>query len=138
MSQRIIRDLLEQRLMTWAEALVPPIPVQHENADFTPPQTKKYLRFFLLPANTGSNFLAGTDHEYLGVMQISIVTPKGTGPKVAEDLVVSLDALYPNNLRLTSGAVTVQITTPISAFTGIQEEDAFVIPVSATYRAFVV
>ena len=123
--------------MTWAAAQSPTVPVAHENVDFTPPQDKKYLRFFLLPAPTDSLFLEGTDREYLGIMQITVVMPQGNGPKAAEDMITSLSGLFPNNLRLTSGSVTVQLITPVGNGPFIMEEDAFTVPLSSTYRAFV-
>lgn len=134
MSQKAIRALYEGRLNTWAKARVPALPVAFQNAAFTKPSTGSYLRAFLLPNDTDSRYLEGTDRVYMGVFQVSIVAPLNGGPAVAEGILSELDALFPAYLDLTS-TLKVTTITPLSAAPAQQEPDAYVIPASFSYRA---
>lgn len=133
MSNRLIRSLYEQRLAAWAAARS--LPVAWQNVQFRPPASGIYLRAFLLPADTDSLDLEGAHRVYTGVFQISIVTPNGQGSGTAEQLAADLDAEFPNNLRLTSGAFTVQIISPCSQGPSIPGDTHYIVPVSFTYRA---
>lgn len=132
MSNHLIRSAFETTLKTWADAQIPAIPIAFENVTFTPPATR-YLRAFLLPADTGSRDLEGRHREYLGVYQISIVLPIGNGAGPGETLVAALEALFPMTAPLTSGGLQVFITSPLSASKAPQDPDRYVIPCSLTY-----
>lgn len=132
MSQKTIRKLIEQRLAAWAAAK--PISVAWQNAPFTPPAAT-YLRAFLLPADTDSQDLAGAHRAYTGVFQVSIVAPAGQGSGAAETLAEEIDALFPCNLLLTSGAFAVQVISPCSIGQALQDENRYTIPVWFRYRA---
>jgi hypothetical protein len=134
MSKKAIRALLEGRLATWAAAHSPVLPIAFENVTFVKPATGTYLRAFTMPNPTDSRYMEATDRVYMGVFQVSIVAPINTGPGAAESLVAELEALFPLNLDLTS-TLKVTTITPVSAAPAIQEPDAYVIPVSFSYRA---
>lgn len=136
MSQRRIRQLLEDRLATWAAGRATPLSVAWENVPFDPP-AGVYLRAFLLPAPTLSQTLDGAHRQYTGVFQVSIIAPRNGGPGVAEGIASELDTLFPNNLRLTiaNPAFAVQIISPMSIAGAIQEPDRYTLPVSCQYRA---
>jgi hypothetical protein len=134
MSTQAIRALYEARLKTWADAHSPVLKIAFENVTFSRPATGIYLRTFTLPNPTDSDYLEATDRIYMGVFQVSIVAPINTGPGAAEAIVKELEALFPAFLSLTS-TLTVQTITPVSAAPAIQEPDAYVIPVSFSYRA---
>lgn len=132
MSQRLIRQLYEQRLATWAAGK--PLPVAWQNVALTPP-AGTYLRAFLLPADTDSQDMAGDHRAYTGVFQVSIVTPNGQGSGAAEELAEELAALFPMALRLTSGAFAVQIIAPTSIGQQIPGDTHLTLPVWFRYRA---
>lgn len=132
MSQKLIRQLYEQRLATWAATKS--LPVAWQNVPFTPP-AGTYLRAFLLPADTDSIDLAGAHRGYAGVFQVNIVAPEGQGSGAADTLADELDELFPNNLPLNSGAFGVQTITPCSAGPAIQDGTRYAIPVWFRYRA---
>ena len=94
MSQDRIRTALETVLSTWAAAQSPAIPVAWENVEFTQPEGR-YLRAFLLPAQTISADIGRANRRYAGVFQVSVVMPLGDGPVPAEVIVASLAALFP-------------------------------------------
>lgn len=135
MSTHAIRTALDSRLATWAAARSPVLRIAFENSDFEPASGETYLRAFILPADTASQTLDGLHRGYRGVYQVSIVTPPHVGPGAAHGIAAELDALFPMNGRYTSGSVTVQITSPVSAGPALQEPDSFTVPASFTYRA---
>lgn len=135
MSTKLIRQLLETRLATWAAARSPALRVNYEDVKFTPNTGETYIRCFTLPARTGSDDLEGIHRLYAGVWQVSIVKPAGGGVGAAYGIVDELEALFPVNLRLTSGTFTVQIITPMGPGPLITDSTTSTIPVSCTYRA---
>lgn len=135
MSLPDIRALLESRLATWAASQVPPLKIAWQNRPFTPPVGAIYLRSFVLPGQTASLDLLGKHRAFVGAHQVSIVAPDGGGPGAAEAVAKSIEGLFPLNLRLTGSGLTVQIVSPVTIGSAIQEEDAFMVPVSYSYRA---
>ncbi|MDN8612797.1 phage tail terminator-like protein [Variovorax ginsengisoli] len=133
MSDKLIRSLFEGRLGTWAAARVPALPVAWENVSFTPP-AGAYLRAFLLRGATTSRDLAGDNRNRVGVFQISIVCPAGNGAGAAESIAAELDALFPMNLRLTSGTFAVQQLSPLRLWSP-DSSDRYLLPVDFQYRA---
>jgi hypothetical protein len=133
MSNKAIRALLEGRLKTWADGRSPAIKVAFQNAAFTKPNAL-YLRAFMLPNDTDSRFLEGTDKDYMGIFQVSIVAPLNGGPSPAETVVASLEALFPKDLII-AGTPSVRVTSVPSASPALQEPDAYVVPVSFEYQA---
>ncbi len=129
-----IRALLEARLKTWADAQSPAIPVAWQNVPFTPP-AGRFLRAWVMPAETGSETLDGAHRRYTGVFQVSVYVPQGTGPGAAETLAEAIAALYPMNDILDTTAIAVQITSPMSIAAGINADGRYVVPVSCRYRA---
>lgn len=134
MSLPDIRYLLESRLKTWAAAESPAIPVAWQNVALTPPATR-YLRAFVLPAETGSQTLDGSHRRYTGVWQVNVVVPIGTGPGAAEAIAQEIADLYPMNDLLSMTGLDLYITSPMSIHPAIQDSDRFTVPVSCRYRA---
>jgi hypothetical protein len=134
MSEKIIRQLIETRLKVWAAARVPALPVAVENNALAVP-TSIYLRMSLLRAPTVSKSLEGEHRARVGICQVSIVCINGTGADVGDGIAGELDLLFPNNLRLTQGAVTVQVVKPVSVAVANNDLNRFTIPVSFTYRS---
>lgn len=130
----LIRILLESRLSTWAAAESPAIPVAWENVRFNPP-SGRYLRAWLMPAETGSEDLAGAHRRYTGVWQVSVVVPTDTGPAAAGAIAEEIVALYPVNLLLSTTAIDVQIISPMSIHPALQDSDRYTVPISCRYRA---
>ncbi|MFD1690674.1 phage tail terminator-like protein [Azotobacter chroococcum] len=64
-----------------------------------------------------------------------MVAPNGNGSGAAEQLAADIDAEFPQNLRLTSGAFAVQIVSPCSQGPAIPGDVTYMIPVSFRYRA---
>lgn len=135
MSNAIIRSALEGRLKTWADSQAPPIPIAFQNVAFTPPSQARYMRAFLLPAETISDDLLGDHKGYMGLLQVSLCLPDGSGPSASDQLVSELETLFPGSLRIVKSGLTVMITRPASAGPSMQEPGLYVTPVSIRYRA---
>lgn len=134
MSDALVRAAFETRLLAWANAQTPAIPVAFENAAFSAP-TGRYARAYLLPAPTACETFNGEHRRRMGVFQVSLCMPIGTGPGAAAALTASLDAAFPLSAPMTQGALKVFLLSPMSPAPAIQEPDHFVAPVSCTYRA---
>jgi hypothetical protein len=134
MSDALVRAAFETRLLAWANAQVPAIPVAFENAAFTPP-SGRYARAYLLPAPTACETWGGEHRRRMGIFQVSLCMPIGTGPGAAALLTASLDAAFPIALPMTQGTLKVFLLSPMSPAPAIQESDHFIVPVSCTYRA---
>ena len=135
MSHKTIRSLFEARLADWAKLKKPALRIAFQNASFTPAANETYLRAFLMPAETGSDDLAGEHRVYSGLFQITIVTPAGGGSGAGEGLADELAALFPLNTRLSRDDLTVLVMTPVEPGPQQQEDTSFSLPVSFQYRA---
>ncbi len=136
MSNRLIRAEFESRLATWAAAKVPPIPVAYQNKTFTPP-TARHVRAFLLPAQTDSRDLDGLHRLYLGVWQVSLFMPIGTGAGAAELLVDEICDLYPKSMSvlLPTSEIILTLSRPMSAAPPINDPAYYIVPISCSYSA---
>ena len=133
MSNSIIRSALESRLKTWADSQVPPIPIAYQNVPFTPP-AGRYIRAYLLPAETSSRLVEGTDRSYIGMFQMSVCVPDGTGPGASEQIVASLETLFSSPLTISKSGLNIRITRPLSVSPAMQEHGLYVIPTRTQYR----
>lgn len=135
MSNKLIRKAYESRLATWAAARGTPLRIAYQNQPFTPVTGETYLKAFLLPAPKTSDDLAGAHRAYRGVFQVSVVAPINTGPGAAEGIADEIEAQFTLNLRLTQSPVTVQIVTPSTQASALQDDTTYTVPVSFGYRA---
>ena len=134
-SQARIRALLELRLNNWA--IGQELSVVWQNISATPANTT-YLRAYLIPALRISEDLEGKHRSYIGVFQVSIVTPSHEGPNAGEVIADALDVLFPVNLRLTSVAATTivaQVMTPMEPADALQDSASWILPVSCRVRS---
>ena len=132
MSLALIRRLLEERLAEFADEN--DLTVIFENTGQEAP-TVRHLRSFVLPATTTSEDLEGAHRAYTGIYQVSIYEPARSGPGEVEALASQMEALFPVNLRLTSGSFSVQIITPMSTALPVPDPVNYIVPVFCTYRA---
>lgn len=134
MSIAAIRSAFEAPLKTWADAQLPPLRVAQQNTGFEQPASR-YLRAFLLPAETESRDIGRANRAFSGVFQVSIVEPIGAGPVGPEAVCDAIAALYPLDAPFVSGGLEIWVTRPLSAAPAISERDRWVIPASLAYRA---
>lgn len=133
MTQKIVRKILENAAKSWAAANS--INVAWENVTFNPPVDGVYARSSMIPGRTMSDMLDGAHRGYIGVYQLTLVAPRNIGPRIVEDLIISMDAYFTTTAPLVDGSSRVFITSPMSAGPPEPYTDQFVVPVSCTYRA---
>lgn len=135
MSLKIIRNALESRLSTWALAQSPPIPIAWQNMPFTPPTQARYLRAFLLPAETQDLGEQDDLRAEIGLLQVSVCVPSGEGALSADTLADNLAALFPVALVIPAAGMSITITKTPYASPAQQETGLYVVPVNIRYWA---
>jgi hypothetical protein len=126
-----IRSEVEKRLLTWAKAQVPPVPVSVENVPFTKPTAGGYLKIFFLDAATVNSDVAAKGERETGVFQVDVCVPEGTGVLARDALVASVKALFP----VLPKTGTVSIERPPHKSMGSNRIDGFsVVYLSFSYR----
>lgn len=133
MTQQIVRRAFETRVAAWAAAQSPALPIAWENAAFDP-QPERYARFNLLPAPTLSLTLDRYHRQFSGVVQVTLVMPRGVGPNAADTLATLLDEHFPG-ASFEQDGIRVYITRPFSPAAGLQDTDRVAVPLSAAYVA---
>ena len=134
MSTNAVRATLEARVAAFAAAQSPALRVAYENVAFVPTNGETYLRTAMLPATTLSDDLAGAHRGYVGLLQVTIVCPKGQGAGRALAIAAALESYFPVNGRYGTAPV-VQITRPASVGPAVVEDNTHNVPVSIWYRA---
>lgn len=135
MSEGLIRQAFETVLSAWAASQSPAVPVAWQNVSLVPQPTGRYLRTFLLPANSFSEDIGRRHTGFSGIYQISVCAPTGTGNAEGEALAASLRALFPASVPLTAGGLTVNITDPLSVGPSTSNATHQVFACSLPYRA---
>lgn len=135
MSHAVIASIYEAKLISWNSGRPQPLKIAFENEAYKPRVDETYLRAFTLPAGTASNTLGGDHKVFMGVFQISVIAPAGTGKMVVNPVIAGLEALFPLYARDTKGSLTVVIMTPAEPGPGITGDTTYTVPVSFQYRA---
>lgn len=143
MTQALVRRALESRLLTWAQAQSPQIPIAWRNRVFDPPETR-YVRADLIPNPILSDTLDRVHRRFEGVFQVTLCMPTGTGPGATDALVSSLGVVFnpsaPIDVTQTVESVTtllirVYILQPVSPGPPQPDPERYTVPVSILYRA---
>ncbi len=134
MSHEKIKRLFEVELNAFAAAQNPPLRVAYRNVKFTPKVGETYLISDNLPAVTDSLTLGGDHTVYIGLYQITIVTPLNVGTKVATDIAESLSQTFKLNKQYGSGGLVVQIIKPLYIPEGDVEQTVHTLPTHFKYR----
>jgi hypothetical protein len=135
MSHKLIRQIYEAHLAAWAAARVPALRIAYQGVTFTQTAGETYLEAFTLPAGTNSDALAGDHKAFIGLFQVSVVTPVGSGTGKSEGIVDELAALFPLFDRYSKAGLTVVTMTPVEQGPGIPDGSNWTVPASFQYRA---
>lgn len=131
MSHEKIKRLFEAELMVFASQRS--MRVSTRNAKFTPVTNETYFVSEILPAVTDSLTLGGDHRLYIGLYQITIVTPLNVGTKVATDLAEDLSELFKLN-KLYGADNDIQIIKPLYIPEGDVEGAVYKLPTHFRYR----
>lgn len=135
MTQPRIRTALESRLNTWAAAQSPAVPVAWQNAAYTPTTGSRYVRAALLPAETQNPIYGALHRRLVGLLQVDVVAPTGTGMAASEALAESLCTQFRRGTTLTQDGLTVVMDYSPSIGPALIDEGWVALPVSIRYRA---
>lgn len=114
MSYAQVRKLLETRVAAWASAQMPgAIPVSYENKSFDRPEGN-WIRATVIHRPVESLYIDRLDKVYFGTFWINLYTKRLGGMGEAEAIVASLQAHFPNNLKLNDGSFVLRTITPLS------------------------
>ena len=134
MSQAAIRNLFQTAVSQYAATKG--IRVAFDNIQFTPQTNETYLVSHLMPASTDSRTLEGDHKRFLGVYQITIVTPSGTATANADVIASELQATFTVYKRYTnSTGFTVVVMSPLNVANGKVQNGGWVVPCYFNYRA---
>jgi hypothetical protein len=138
MSDSIIASAIEGRLATWAAAQVPPIPVAWENVTYAPVTGQRYLRGFLMPANTENPSQGGKHKHHHGIYQVSVFIPAnpGAGAGAARTIANDIKALFACPTTIVKSGINVNILRSPATAQGIPDDTGFyMVPVTIWYDA---
>jgi hypothetical protein len=99
-----IRSILEGRLRAFDA-----FPTAWENVSFAPTSGQPYQRAALLPGQTQGPTMGDGFKRELGVLQVDLYYPTGSGPKEATARAEALRGLFPRGWSASSGPVLLRI-----------------------------
>lgn len=134
MSHQLIQAALEKKLA----AISPALSTAYENVPFTPVQGTPYQRINLLPNATQDRAISADVRECVGLFQVSLCYPVGSGRGAAQARADAIDAAFKPVQRLTEGVLKVEITRSAQVAAGFVDGDRWIVPVTVEYRAFIV
>lgn len=135
MSHEIIRAAIETRLLAWAKAQTPPIPIAFENVDYKPVTGQRFLQGNLMPANTLNPSEGAAHKRYHGLYQISVRTAAGKGTTEASALTRAIEELFSRSTTLSNGNINVHIDSTPTVGPGGTDEGFWMTPITIKYRA---
>jgi hypothetical protein len=136
MSDLRIRQILETRLLAWSAARAEPLEIAVENVGFAPTPGEIYLEATLLPAITRTEFVDGTHEAHIGVFQIDVKAPRGTGAGPAGLIAAELRPIFQTYAVLAGDdGFRVTVMSPLAVGPGIEDVDRYIVPISFNYRA---
>ncbi|AXH50955.1 hypothetical protein CPT_Scapp_026 [Serratia phage Scapp] len=134
MSQAIIDRILEREFVTIKAAN----PAAYPNTPFNPPDNAPfYLEYHIIPAGPQVLDLASAAVIYRGSWQINVVGVRDVGVELLRreaDRIAGL-LLADHEMRDPISGVSVYLNGACGVFSGITDDDAYIIPLSVDYRA---
>lgn len=134
MSQARVRNLFQTALKQYADAKG--LRVAFDNVQMTPRANEVYLVSHLMPSSTATQTLNGDHKRFLGVYQITVVTPSGTATAKADEIATELQDIFTIFKRYTdSTGFTVTVMTPLNVPEGKVQNGGWIVPCYFNYRA---
>ena len=134
MSHARVRNLFQTALAAYAATKG--IRVAFDNVQFTPTTNETYLVSHLMPASTNSRTLSGDHKAFVGVYQITIVSPSGRATSKSDEISAELQQEFTVYKRYTdSTGFTVQVMSPLHTPEGKVQNGGWIVPCYFDYRA---
>lgn len=130
MSQVLIAKAFEDRL----DAMTPALSTAKDNTNFTPVVGTPYQETALLPAAPDNSTQGATHFKEIGLFQVMLCYPKGTGAGDARARAELIKTQFKRGTTMTeSGLTIIVISTPTIAPAFI-DGDRYKLPVSIFYQ----
>ena len=134
MSHARVRNLFQTALKAYADNKG--LRVAFDNVQFTPTTNETYLVSHLMPASTNSRTLSGDHKAFVGVYQITIVSPSGRATSKSDEISAELQQEFTVYKRYTdSTGFTVQVMSPLHTPEGKVQNGGWIVPCYFDYRA---
>lgn len=132
-----IKALLLARLGTLAGD-AGALPIAWPNKSFTPPNDGKFLRVDFIPNRVDRIEIASDGaHQMRGLLQVSVMWPKGEGTDTPLDIAGAIVAAYAADLTLWDGELSVRVYERPAVAGVIVEDQRVMIPVTILWEEFV-
>jgi len=131
MSQLVIASLLETRL----KSLAPTFPTAYENIDFRPTVKVPYQSCFLLPSIPNNSTIGQTHFIELGLFQINLYYPNGTGAKAGQTKAEAIKAHFKRGVTMQDNDIMLVITDTPRIAPAFTSDVWYVVPVTLNYQA---
>ena len=134
MSHARVRNLFQTALKAYADNKG--LRVAFDNVQFTPTTNETYLVSHLMPASTNSGTLSGDHKAFVGVSQITIVSPSGRATSQSDEISLELQQEFTVYKRyIDSTGFTVQVMSPLHTPEGKVQNGGWIVPCYFDYRA---
>jgi hypothetical protein len=131
MSQVTIRKLLENKL----KALASSFPTAYENADYKPITGTAYQSCFLLPSTPDNSTLGQSHFIELGLFQINVNYPQGTGANAAQAKAEAIKSHFKRGTTLTESDIILVVTDTPRIAPAFVADGWYTVPVTVNYQA---
>ena len=116
-------------------AINPTIATAYENVSFTPSSGVPYQELYDIPASNNHLFIDNSEFEGLGIFQITLKYPSGTGMKTVSNRAELYVSSFPCGRKLTKNGDTITvIQTPQINVLGV-DGDRYSVAVSINYKS---
>lgn len=104
---------------------------------FVPPAGESYLRVELLSNGNQRLFIKGSNpHRYIGILQLTVVSPLNQGPSIATRLAGKVAAEFHADDDFTEGGITVRIEKAPDVLPAFPVAASWNVVVSIRYESF--
>jgi len=131
MSIASVRIALETKL----NAITPSIQTAWQNVGYTPVTGTPYQACYLMPATPDNPTLGDGYYREQGILQVSLFYPLQAGPQTAETRAGLIQTTFKRGTSMTSGSVTVRVSSTPHIGQGRADEDRWMIPVKIEWFA---
>lgn len=123
-------------LETALKAGIGSMQVGWENAEFEPPTDgSAFVMANMLPANPENPTMGDAFHREIGLFQVTLSYPLGSGAGKTFAKAEVVRALFPRGTTFTAGGVTTTIARTPAIGPGMKQGDRYVLPVRIPYFA---
>jgi hypothetical protein len=115
--------------------LSPVLEVSWPNVNFDPPENESYIVVKQFPNGNTRYSQTGSDPQlYIGILQITVITPLNKGPSDATQIAGEVAEHFNTGLIMRSGVAKVVVTKAPEVATAITTDSSYDVPISVEYE----